>query len=407
MYAGLGGRAVLIDTRMSMNNRDHTYQRCRDSHGFTLVEVVLVLIISAILVTVALRSGVSISDAAKVEETKQEMESLEFAIVGNPSLQNNGVRADFGYVGDIGALPPNLDALVANAGGYATWKGPYIKTRFTQTSDDYKRDAWGVLYSYSGLAVTSSGSGSNIVRTFGNTSDDLIRNTITGNVLDFDGTPPGTIYKDSVRLSLTIPDGIGGTTTRTAIPTASGYFTINSVPIGNQSLTAVYLPNGDTIATFMSILPGAKVNTELRFTENLWGISAPVGLYLINNSDSVMGSPPCTDVVFWIANSSSSAITVSTFSFTWPSPIAYYAEVQMGGTTVFNKDGSPRGVSGTTYTMTAPQTINAGTSVRIRVADFRQTNSNGGGSAASMSGATMTMVLSNGSLFTVSLPPCP
>jgi len=375
--------------------------------GFTLVEVVLVLIISAILVTVALRSGVSISDAAKVEETKQEMESLEFAIVGNPSLQNNGVRADFGYVGDVGALPANLDALVANPGGYATWKGPYVKTRFSQTSDDYKRDAWGVLYSYSGLAVTSSGSGSSMVRTFGNSVDDLLRNTVTGNVLDYDGTPPGTIYKDSVRLSLTIPDGIGGTTTKTVAPAASGYFSIDSVPIGNQSLKAVYVPNGDTIATFISILRNSSANAELKFTNNLWGTSASVGLVLVNNSDSVMGSPPCTDVVFWITNASSSAITVSTFSFTWPSPTAYYARVQIDATTVFDKDGSPRGVSGTTYTMTTPQTINSGQSVRFRIQDFRQNNSGSGGSPVSMSGASFTMVLSNGSIFTVDLPSCP
>ena len=375
--------------------------------GFTLVEVVLVLIISAILVTVALRSGVSISDAAKVEETKQEMESLEFAIVGNPSLQNNGVRADFGYVGDIGALPLNLDALVANPGAYATWKGPYIKTRFSQTPDDYKRDAWGVLYSYGGLAVTSSGSGSSMVRTFGNSVDDLLRNTVTGNVLDYDGTPPGTIYKDSVRLSLTIPDGIGGTTTKTVAPAASGYFSIDSVPIGNQSLKAVYVPNGDTIATFISILRNSSANAELKFTSNLWGTSASVGLVLVNNSDSVMGSPPCTDVVFWITNASSSAITVSTFSFTWPSPTAFYAEVYFGGAEIFNKNGSPRGVSGTTYTMSSPQTINSGQSVRVRIQDFRQNNTGSGGSPVSMSGAAITTVLSSGSTFTVDLPPCP
>lgn len=375
--------------------------------GFTLVEVVLVLIISAILVSVALRSGVSISDAAKVEETKQEMESLEFAIVGNPSLQNNGVRADFGYVGDVGALPANLDALVANPGGYATWKGPYVKTRFSQTSDDYKRDAWGVLYSYSGLAVTSSGSGSSMVRTFGNSVDDLLRNTVTGNVLDYDGTPPGTIYRDSVRLSLTIPDGIGGTTTKTVTPAASGYFSIDSVPIGNQSLKAVYVPNGDTIATFISILRNSSANAELKFTNNLWGTSASVGLVLVNNSDSVMGSPPCTDVVFWITNASSSAITVSTFSFTWPSPTAFYAEVYFGSAEIFNKNGSPRGVSGATYTMSSPQTINSGQSVRVRIQDFRQNNTGSGGSPVSMSGAAVTTVLSSGSTFTVDLPPCP
>ncbi|MEA2031894.1 MAG: type II secretion system protein, partial [candidate division Zixibacteria bacterium] len=92
----------------------------------------LVIIIIGILSTVALRSVNTITDTAKIEETKQELEALSFAIAGNPDIQNNGIRTDFGYVGDVGSLPPNLDALFSNPGSYATWNGPYIGNRFTQ-----------------------------------------------------------------------------------------------------------------------------------------------------------------------------------------------------------------------------------------------------------------------------------
>ena len=73
--------------------------------GFTVVELVIVIVITGILMTVAMRAGVTISRTARVEETRQKLEAVEFAIAGNPALNNNGVRSDFGYVGDIGTLP--------------------------------------------------------------------------------------------------------------------------------------------------------------------------------------------------------------------------------------------------------------------------------------------------------------
>ena len=99
------------------------------NYGFTLIEVVIVILIAGIIASVALRSAVTISDTARTEETKQELESLAIAIIGNTKLENNGVRSDFGYVGDVGAMPPNLDALKSNPGSYSTWKGPYIDRR--------------------------------------------------------------------------------------------------------------------------------------------------------------------------------------------------------------------------------------------------------------------------------------
>ncbi|MCH8027529.1 MAG: type II secretion system protein [candidate division Zixibacteria bacterium] len=155
-----------------------------NKRGFTLIEIVIVLVISAILATVAMRSAFFISETAKEEETKQELEMLQFAIVGNPLLYNDNTRSDFGYVGDVGSMPPNLDALFSNPGGYATWNGPYIKRRFEQDPDDYKKDAWGVVYTYGGNSVTSSGSGSNIVREFGTSLNDFLINGVDGVLLD-------------------------------------------------------------------------------------------------------------------------------------------------------------------------------------------------------------------------------
>jgi len=239
--------------------------------GFTLIEVIIVIVIAGVLTTVALQSGSEIYETAKIEETKQELDALAIAMTGNPNLENNGVRSDFGYVGDVGSLPPNLDALYSNPGGYTTWNGPYIANRFTQVADDYKKDAFGADYSYSGgITIISTGSGSNIVRRIANSADNLLRNTVIGNIYDLDGTPPGTDYDDSVTIGLTIPDGSGNTTTKSTTPDPGGYFSFDSIPIGNHDVTVIYEPNDDTLIRYVSVLPGTSPYGEYHLAENVW-----------------------------------------------------------------------------------------------------------------------------------------
>ena len=139
----------------------------KSESGFTLVEVVMVIIIMAIIAAVAMRSMDKGLETARVEETRNEMNQLAEAIAGNPSLYSNGMRTSFGYVGDVGSLPANLDALTTNP-GYGTWKGPYIRSDFSGYASDFKKDAWGVNYVYNAAArtITSTGSGTNIVVTF-------------------------------------------------------------------------------------------------------------------------------------------------------------------------------------------------------------------------------------------------
>jgi len=246
--------------------------------GFTLIEIVLVIVIVGILATVAMRAGRQMYDSARFEQTREELDRLAVAIVGNDRLHNNGVRTDFGYVGDVGALPTNLDALYTNP-GYGTWRGPYIDNRFSQYGADFKTDAWGRSYNYAGVTITSTGSGTNLSRSLAPTADALLRNRVSGSVVDLDGTPPGAVYADSVRVLLTIPNGAGSTVIRNRYPDAGGYFQFDSIPIGNHTMRLVYEPTHDTIPFLVSVAPDSKPYARYALTDDLWyAAGQPPGL---------------------------------------------------------------------------------------------------------------------------------
>lgn len=242
--------------------------RLRSQHGFTMIELVIVIIILGIIAGVAIRKmGGSIS-TAQVEYTKTELDNLATAIVGNPGSYSLGSRADFGYVGDIGALPPNLDALFQNPGGYATWNGPYIERGVKST--DFKKDAWGADYVLNGTTLRSIGSGSNIDKQFANSIAALTSDTITGTIFDANMTRPGVGYKDSLRIMLTYPNGSGSTTTATVFPDNQGQFTIPNVPIGCRRLYVIFHPDSDTLKIPVTVYPGKICKLDIIFPADLF-----------------------------------------------------------------------------------------------------------------------------------------
>jgi prepilin-type N-terminal cleavage/methylation domain-containing protein len=139
----------------------------RGQTGFTLIEVVMVLVLMAIIGTMTLNGLRGSSDAERWEETRQKMEAIKQAILGDPASTSDTERNRFGYLGDMGRMPGSLTVLTgaeAPAWSFNTylgigagWRGPYYNRPFT-AGYGIEQDGWGNAFIYSTTSLTSRGS---------------------------------------------------------------------------------------------------------------------------------------------------------------------------------------------------------------------------------------------------------
>jgi len=145
---------------------------CRKSDGFTLIELVMVIVVLGILAAVAIPKLVNVMDSSKIAATRKELQSLKEAIIGNPALVAGGALVDRGFEGDVGFPPPRLEDLVIKPGSLNVydpltrlgWNGPYIDS----CGNSYLADAWGTGYLYdpSSRRLVSVGGADSIAITF-------------------------------------------------------------------------------------------------------------------------------------------------------------------------------------------------------------------------------------------------
>lgn len=221
--------------------------------AFTLIEVMVVMAIISILAGMMVPAVWKFWESEEIATTRQRLEDLKVAMVGNRTLIQNGVRTHYAFIGDNGELPfGNISAAgglkylgQAPASGYPQWSGPYMNGGFDRST--YTVDAWGRPIVYTPV-LSSNRYISSEIRSYGpdgapNTADDivvLVEENETAPTSKLTGTiqsAPASPY--SAKAEITYPDPTAGGIRNAAecrnIPASFGIYTsvhFQKLPIG-------------------------------------------------------------------------------------------------------------------------------------------------------------------------------
>ena len=95
--------------------------------GFTLVELLLVLVILALIAGLVLPGIIGKAESAKAKAASSQISRISMSVES--------------FYLDTGNAPSSLDELVNEPSGVSGWNGPYIKNSLL-------KDPWGQPYSY-------------------------------------------------------------------------------------------------------------------------------------------------------------------------------------------------------------------------------------------------------------------
>jgi general secretion pathway protein G len=117
-----------LTNRVRRSKRQVTGLRFGVQTGFTLVELLLVLMILALIGGLVLPGIISKAEGAKAKAAVSQVSRLSMAVES--------------YYLDTGNTPDSLDQLVTEGGNVTGWNGPYVK-------ESSLKDPWGREYEYS------------------------------------------------------------------------------------------------------------------------------------------------------------------------------------------------------------------------------------------------------------------
>lgn len=110
---------------MNVKNYGKKYKRVE--RGFTLVELLLVLVILALIAGLVLPGIIGKAESAKAKAASSQISRISMSVES--------------FYLDTGSTPSSLDELVNEPAGLTGWNGPYIKNTLL-------KDPWGQDYKY-------------------------------------------------------------------------------------------------------------------------------------------------------------------------------------------------------------------------------------------------------------------
>lgn len=120
-------RNYFVNTVRRRQKGKFRYSAAGGVHGFTLVELLLVLMILALIGGLVLPRIIGKAEGAKVKAAALQVDRLTMAVES--------------YYLDTGSTPDNLDLLVSEPGNVKGWNGPYVRASLL-------KDPWGREYEY-------------------------------------------------------------------------------------------------------------------------------------------------------------------------------------------------------------------------------------------------------------------
>ena len=120
-------RKYFLNTVHRRDKDKSRYGSASGMQGFTLVELLLVLMILALIGGLVLPGIIGKAESAKAKAAASQVNRLAMAVES--------------YYLDTGSTPDSLDMLVTESGDVPGWNGPYVKGSLL-------KDPWGRNYEY-------------------------------------------------------------------------------------------------------------------------------------------------------------------------------------------------------------------------------------------------------------------
>lgn len=299
----------------------------------------MTLVVVAILARMSLSYFSGETNTVRFDATRNKVDVLRKAILGDDTIDNEGRRKNFGYHGDMGKLPASLNDLVTQgaqpAWTYQTyhgfgvgWRGPYLQGGFTG-GPSVTLDEWGKTFVYSTSlnppSLTSLGADNKAGGT-GVNADISTQFSFTQRM----ATVRGIAAMNDIRLSsqsvqIRFPSAAGGLTFNTQVTDANGYFAFSSIPFGVRSL-AVVGPN-----QARAPIPIVVDTSDYQVPPSLLNLGQTI-FYIPSTANSTGTGDEIVQAALRSSYTQSLQLDAITFSWTNGATTGYVKQFQMGGT---------------------------------------------------------------------------